>query len=144
MIGIIRYLRDFRRRHFEAKRVAKCIAVSIPTILIGNWLLHYEVSNLGLEPRWAFRANWPIITFLCFILNRAFTWSDRDDPSIMKWVLISLLHSSVSQLAYPQLVAAGIHYMLASALLLGLSPIYFVLNNLHSFGRRNDEDGLID
>lgn len=130
----------FQRQHFEERRVVKAIAITIPTILVGNWLLHFEVSTLGLDPVWAYRTNWPVITFLCFVLNRAFTWGDRKNASILKWVLVSLLHSGVNQLLYPLLVHAGVHYILASVMLLGLGPFYFVFNNRHTFRKEKETD----
>lgn len=134
------FLRKFQRRHFESRRVAKALAIAVPTIAVGNWLLRYEVSNFGVNPVWAYRANWPLITFLCFVLNRASTWSDRErrKSNIVKWVVVSLIHSGVSQYLYPKLVHTGVHYMLASAILLGLGPIGFVINNLVTFRREKE------
>jgi len=129
-----------RRQHFETRRVAKALLVAVPTIAIGNWLLQFDVSRLGLDPVWAYRANWPIITLLCFILNRVFTWGDRKNASKLKWVLISALHSAVSQAIYPRLVHAGVNYLLASVALLALSPIIFVLNNLITFRKEKQTD----
>lgn len=140
MRTIFNHLRKFQGRHFEKQRVAKALAIAIPTITVGNWLLHFEVSNLGLDPVWAYRTNWPIITFLCFVLNRAFTWSDRKNGSIVKWMLVSLLHSGLNQYLYPKLVGAGVNYILASVLLLGLSPVYFVFNNIVTFRKEKKTD----
>lgn len=129
------FLLKIRQRHFEGRRVVKALAIAVPTIAVGNWLLRYEVSNFGVDPVWAYRANWPIITFLCFVLNRAFTWGDRErhKSSVIKWVVVSLVHTGVSQYLYPKLVHAGVHYILASVILLGLGPIGFMINNIVTF-----------
>ncbi len=127
-----------RRQHFETRRVAKALLVAVPTIAIGLWLQHFDVSRLGLDPVWAYRVNWPVITLLCFILNRVFTWGDRKNASKFKWVLISALHSAVSQGVYPHLVHAGINYLVANMALLALSPIIFVFNNLITFRKEKE------
>lgn len=122
MRTIFNHLHKFQGRHFEKQRVGKALAIAIPTIAVGNWLLHFEVSNLGLDPVWAYRTNWPIITFLCFVLNRAFTWSDRKNGSIIKWMLVSLLHSGLNQYLYPKLVGAGMHYYSGQCIAAGIEP----------------------
>lgn len=136
------FFRRFQRRHFETRRVAKALAIAIPTIVVGNWLLHYEVSHHWLSKVDAYRANWPVITLLSFVLNCAFTWSDRERRrwNVVKWVVVSLLHSGITQYFYPKLVYAGLHYMVASAILLGLGPLSFMINNLVTFRKEKEKE----
>lgn len=140
MKSTLGFLHRFQRRHFEMRRVAKALATAVPTIAIGNWLLHYEVSSFGADPVWAYRANWPLITFLCFVLNRDITWSDRARRklSLIKWTVVSLAHTGLTQYLYPKLVHAGVHYMLASAILLGLGPVGFMINNIVTFRKEKE------
>jgi putative flippase GtrA len=124
-------------RHFEARRVVKNILLALPLIALGTWLLRYEVSHLQMNPDWAYKLNWPLITLLSFAINRVVTWRDRSigwRQGAGRWLAVSLAHSSVSQTIYPHLTAAGMNYLVASSLLIvTLCPVSYVLNNVWVF-----------
>lgn len=131
------FLHRYVFRHFDRRRVLKSILLALPLILLGIGLLRYEVGYRHMNPDWAYRINWPLITFLSFAINRVVTWHDsgtdwRDGAS--RWFVVSFAHSSVSQTVYPHLVANGVHYLVASILLiLTLCPVSYVLNNAWVF-----------
>ena len=142
MQNILHHALRFRRKLFERRRVVRALLVAIPTIVLGNWLLHFDVSRLGLDPVWAYRANWPIITFFCFVLNSVFIWNDREKGrrTKIKWVLVSILHSSFSQYLYPKLVHTGLNYILASIILLGISPVLYLVHSTWTFRKEKSTD----
>jgi len=125
----------FRRKHLDRRRVVRALLVSVPTIVLGYELLRFDVTQLGLDPVWAYRANWPIITALCFILNLLFVFDDRENfrGTVIKWFLVSALHSGVSQYLYPKLVHHHVNYLLASVILLGISPVSYLLQSMVTF-----------
>jgi putative flippase GtrA len=120
----------------------RALLVAVPTIVLGWWLLHFDVTHFGLDPVSAYRYNWPIITFLCFVLNYVFVFDDRhrDRKSLIKWVLVSLLHSGFSQYFYPKLVHSDINYLLANAILLGVSPLTYLIHSLFTFRKEKSTD----
>src|SRR5665213_2073176 len=90
-------LRDLSRRHL--KRVLLSIAIAVPLIAFGGWLLQYEVSQQGIQQQVAPVINWPLITMLAFVFNLWLPWKDRQPDkkqALKRWVLMSLGHSCIS------------------------------------------------
>ena len=135
-------LHRFRRKHLDKRRVIRAVMVSTPTILLGVFLLRFDVQQLGLDPVWAYRANWPIITALCFILNLVFVFDDRENlrGTVIKWFLVSAVHSVFTQYLYPKLVHAGVHYLMANAILLLAGPVSYLIQSMFTFRKEKSNN----
>lgn len=130
----------FLRRHFEPIRVLKSLAAALPLIVLGTWLLRYEVSQQHVDPALARLINIPPITLLSYLAAR-WVWRDRQTGfwhGLWLFFVASLVQIAISFSLYILLAKmAGLPYLYVSiGLIITLGPTFYVFNNVKIFAAR--------